>query len=248
MDGLTMPLHGQGRCLDGDTDEVVAELLYGTPTKTVPAKLWSDPTSDPLGDIRGALSLVSSASGASADIVIMGKSAADAFESNTNVMNAYNKQRIAPGQLAPATVGWGIQSLGTYRGIPLYVYEAEYLNSAGTLTPYVPPDNVLIAASSLGGTMAYAGIAQVDAGRVASRFTRLGGFRSWPSKPWKTTGNSACLLVRFPCLKTWQRGACSTFCNSTLEKTKIMSEQSHFNPHPAFPISSEPMTRATGKR
>ena len=62
----------------------------------------------------------------------------------------------------PATVGWGIQSLGTYRGIPLYVYEAEYLNSAGAMTPYVPPDNVLVAASSLGGTMAYAGIAQVD--------------------------------------------------------------------------------------
>ena len=32
----------------------------------------------------------------------------------------------------------------------------------GTLTPYVPPDNVLVAASSLGGTMAYAGIAQVN--------------------------------------------------------------------------------------
>ena len=77
-----MPLHGQGDCLDGDTNEVVAELLYGTPTKTVPAKLWSDPTCDPLGDIRGALRLVSSASGASADIVIMGRSAADAFESH----------------------------------------------------------------------------------------------------------------------------------------------------------------------
>lgn len=154
---------GKVVCLDGDTSEVVAELVYGTPTKTVPAKLWSDPTSDPLGDIRGALRLVSSASGASADIVIMGRTAADAFESHAGVQSAYDKLRISPGQLAPATVGWGVQSLGTYRGIPLYVYEAEYLNSAGALTPYVPPDNVLIAASSLGGTMAYAGIAQVDA-------------------------------------------------------------------------------------
>ena len=45
---------------------------------------------------------------------------------NTYVQAAYDKLRIAPGELAPATVGWGIQSLGTYRGIPLYVYEAEY--------------------------------------------------------------------------------------------------------------------------
>ena len=31
------------------------------------------------------------------------------------------------------------------------------------MRPYVPVDNVLIAASALAGTMAYAGIAQVDA-------------------------------------------------------------------------------------
>ena len=154
--------NGKVICLDGDTNEVVAELVYGTPSKTTPAKLWSDPTSDPLADIRGALRLVSSASGASADIVVMGKSAADAFESNTNVLAAYDKLRIAAGELAPSSIGWGIQSLGTYRGIPLFVYEAEYQNSAGAMTPYVPADCVLVAASSLGGTMAYAGIAQVD--------------------------------------------------------------------------------------
>ena len=75
-------------------------------------------TSDPLADIRGALRLVSSACGASADIVVMGRSAADAFEPNPNVQGAYDKLRISPGELAPATVGWGIQSLGTYRGSP----------------------------------------------------------------------------------------------------------------------------------
>ena len=71
---------GKVVCLDGDTGEVTAELIYGTPVKTVPAKLWSDPTSDPLADIRGALRLVSSACGATADIMVMGRTAADAFE------------------------------------------------------------------------------------------------------------------------------------------------------------------------
>ena len=154
---------GKVICLDGDTGELVAELVYGTPVKTVPAKLWSDTTSDPLADLRGALRLVSSACGASADLVIMGRSAADAFESNPQVLQAYDKLRISPGELSPANVSWGVQSLGTYRGLPLYVYEAEYLNSAGASVPFVPPDNVLIAASSLAGLMAYAGIAQVDA-------------------------------------------------------------------------------------
>ena len=73
---------GTVTCRDGDTNEVVAELVYGTPTKTVPAKLWSDPASDPLADLRGALRLVSGASGASADLIVMGRDAADAFESN----------------------------------------------------------------------------------------------------------------------------------------------------------------------
>ena len=92
---------GKVKCLDGDTSEIVAELTYGTPSKTVPAKLWSDPTSDPLADLRGALRLVSAQCGASADLIVMGKNAADAFESNQNVLAAYDKLRISPGTLAP---------------------------------------------------------------------------------------------------------------------------------------------------
>ena len=153
---------GTVTCVDGDTGEVVAELIYGTPTKTIPATLWSNPASNPLADIRGALRLVSSACGASADLIVMGKDAADAFESNTNVKDAYNKLQISAGTLDPKTVAWGVTLLGTYRGLPLYVDETQYLDATGTMRPYVPVDNVLVAASALGGTMAYAGVAQVD--------------------------------------------------------------------------------------
>ena len=154
---------GTVTCLDGDTGEVVAELVYGAPSKTSPAKLWSDPTSDPLADIRGALRLVSGACGASADLIVMGRDAADAFEANTNVQNAYNKLQIQAGTLDPKTVEWGVTLLGSYRGLPLYVDETSYVDANGAMKPYVPLDNVLIAASSLAGSMAYAAIAQVDA-------------------------------------------------------------------------------------
>jgi hypothetical protein len=155
--------NGSIKCLDGDTQEIVAELTYGTVSKTVPAKLWSDPASDPLADLRSALRLVSGACGASADLIVMGKTAADAFESNAQVQTAYDKLRISPGELTAQNISWGVQSLGTYRGLPLYVYEAEYQDTDGTMKPYVPPDNVLIAASSLGGNFSYAAVAQVDA-------------------------------------------------------------------------------------
>jgi hypothetical protein len=124
--------------------------------------LWSDPTSDPLADLRAALRLVSGACGASADLIIMGRAAADAFEANAQVVAAYDKLRIAPGELTAENVSWGVQSLGTYRGLPLYVDEAEYQDSDGSMRPYVPPDCVLIAASSLGGNFSYEGIGQVN--------------------------------------------------------------------------------------
>ncbi len=50
---------GRVTCLGGDTGEITAELTYGTVSKTEPAKVWSDPTLDPLTDLRGALRLVS---------------------------------------------------------------------------------------------------------------------------------------------------------------------------------------------
>ena len=153
---------GKVKCLDGDTSEIVAELTYGTPSKTVPAKAWSDPTSDPLSDLRGALRLVPNQRGASADLIVMGKDAADAFESNANVLAAYDKLRISSGELTPKNVSWGVQSLGTYRGLPLYVDESEYQDTDGGMKPFVPPDCVLVASSSLAGCFAYAGVAQVD--------------------------------------------------------------------------------------
>jgi hypothetical protein len=50
-----------------------------------------------------------------------------------------------------------------YRGLPLYVDESEYQDTDGTMKPYVPEDNVLVAASSLVGNFSYSGVAQVDA-------------------------------------------------------------------------------------
>ena len=153
---------GKVKCLDGDTSEIVAELVYGTPSKTVPSKAWSDPAADPLADLRGAMRLVSAQCGASADLVVMGKNAADAFESNPNVLNAYDKQRINSGTLTATNLNWGVQSLGTYRGVPLYVNESEYQDKDDAMKPFVPVDCVLIASSASAGAFAYAGVPQVD--------------------------------------------------------------------------------------
>jgi hypothetical protein len=92
----------------------------------------------------------------------MGRAAADSFESNLNVVAAYDKLRINGGTLRAQNVSWGVQSLGTYRGLPLYVYDAQYEDTDGSMKLFVPEDVVLVAASSLGGSFSYAGISQVD--------------------------------------------------------------------------------------
>ena len=72
------------------------------------------PTADPLADLRGAMRLVANQCGASADLVVMGRS---------------DKQRINQGVLSASNLSWGVISLGSYRGVTLHVYEAEYQGS-----------------------------------------------------------------------------------------------------------------------
>jgi hypothetical protein len=106
--------------------------------------------------------LVSGACGYSADLIVMGKDASDAFENADKVLSAYDKQHIAPGTITPALAEYRITLLGNYRGLPLYASESQYTDVDGTSKYFVPADKVLVAASGLQGTLAYAGIVQVD--------------------------------------------------------------------------------------
>ena len=92
----------------------------------------------------------------------MGKDASDAFENADKVLAAYDKKNISPGEISPQLAEYGVTLLGNYRGLPLYASESQYTDSAGVSQYFVPPDKVLVAASGLQGTLAYAGIVQVD--------------------------------------------------------------------------------------
>ena len=84
---------------DGDTNEVIAEIDYPPVSSSVVSPLWSSAsTADPLKDLKTAMRLVSGACGYSADLIVMGKDASDAFENADKVLAAYDKQHISPGQ------------------------------------------------------------------------------------------------------------------------------------------------------
>ena len=148
---------------DGDTAEIVAEISYGTPSVTVPAVLWTvAATCKPLDDLKAAQRLVAGSCGFAADTIVFGKDADDAFENAAQVLNAYDKQNISPGQMTPQLAEFGVTLLGQYRSTPLFVSETQYTDIAGSKRYYVPADTVPIAASGLQGTLSYAGIVQVD--------------------------------------------------------------------------------------
>jgi hypothetical protein len=103
-------------CLDGDTNEIVAEVDYTPISTRVVSPLWSSAsTCDPLKDLKTAMRLVSGACGYSADFIVMGKDASDAFENAEKVLAAYDKQHIAPGTITPQPAEYGITLLGNYR-------------------------------------------------------------------------------------------------------------------------------------
>jgi hypothetical protein len=94
----------------------------------------------------------------------MGKDASDAFENSDKVLAAFDKRNISPGEITPALAEYGVTLLGNYRGLPIYASESQYTDVDGTSKYFVPADKVLVAASGLQGTLAYAGIVQVDEG------------------------------------------------------------------------------------
>ena len=139
---------GKVACHDYDSGELTAEIDYGPISKTVLAKPWSDPTADPLADLKAAQRLVSGACGFSADFVCMGKDAGDAFEANAKVMEGYNKIFIQQGTLTPEIAQYGVVLLGHLaRNQPLRLRGAVQ-DRDGTMKYFVPPKEVLVAASA----------------------------------------------------------------------------------------------------
>jgi hypothetical protein len=102
------------------------------------------------------------ACGFAANFIVMGRLAGDAFESNAKVLESYNKLHIQPGTLSAEFEQFGVVLLGTWRGINLYVSEEQYEDTDGTMKYFVPEKDVLVAATGIQSTMAYAGVAQAD--------------------------------------------------------------------------------------
>ena len=110
------------------------------------ADLWDAATSDPLQKFRDWRRLMAQNTGLTANICLMGQSAADAFIKNTKVLDYLNKINVNRGVLEPAEVPQGMSFLGHIGGVDCYEYNEWYLDPADdTEKPIIPAKQILMA-------------------------------------------------------------------------------------------------------
>ena len=110
------------------------------------ADLWDAATSDPLQKFRDWRRLMAQNTGLTANVCLMGQSAADAFIKNTKVNDYLNKINVNRGVLEPAEVPQGMSFLGHIGGVDCYEYNEWYLDPADdTEKPIIPAKQILMA-------------------------------------------------------------------------------------------------------
>jgi hypothetical protein len=147
---------------DADDKKVISEINFGTPESITVTTKWDQAGSDPHGDLRNAMRHLTSVCYAQADLVVLGKNAANAYVKNQAVVDGFNKLWVKPGEMKPEEKSLGVFQISTWMGLPIYSYELTFTDDDGVEKPFVPDDAVLVASTAIKHKVAYAGISQVD--------------------------------------------------------------------------------------
>jgi hypothetical protein len=152
--------------LDDGTTET---LEYGTPVEVTPAIPWSDESADPFKDLVSAADGIQAASGAVADLIVLGSAALDTFLRHPKVQSWMNLIRFNVLTVEPEERVLSAQFLGRltrpYASLYSYVEMAEQESFSGgpqELIPLLPRDCVLIGSSTANGRTAFGSISQME--------------------------------------------------------------------------------------
>lgn len=147
------------------------EINYGFTNTTALAKYWTDPTADPLGDLRLAQQSLN-ANGYHGNVAVYSPEAWNALMGNAKVQEA---MKVTLPGLAPMTsTGLPEAPAGVAQGpsftnpvMQNWIYSATYTKSsgaapAGVAIPYVPKGSVLIGSSNVRNRLVYAMVTQIE--------------------------------------------------------------------------------------
>jgi hypothetical protein len=146
---------------------------YGFTNTIVLAKLWTDPTADPLLDLRLAQQSLN-ANGYAGNVAIYSPEAWNALMANPKVQEALKvpmaslapMSSIATGEIPPS----GVVQLPSFTNPAMqnWLYAGTYTKATGTTgstitaVPYVPKGSVLLGSSGVKHRMLYAQVTQIE--------------------------------------------------------------------------------------
>lgn len=136
---------GQLKVKGKGVDEVID---FGLTNKTTLAttKKWGASAADIWGNLKDWKQQVSRNGFANANMVIMGKAAADAFLADATIKNLLDNRRIEIGAIKPEEMEGGLTYYGHLNlpGVDIYGYDEVYLDDETGETKPLIPDNVVL--------------------------------------------------------------------------------------------------------
>jgi Phage major capsid protein E len=166
------------QCILGGTipinyrNKTSVQINYGFSNTTALAKPWTDPTADPLGDLRAAQSGLN-ANGYGGNVAVYSPQAWNALMNNPNVKDTL---KVTLPSLAPMT-HTGLPEMtpaGVAKGpdfnnpiMQNWIYSGTYVKSsgaapAGTAIPYIPRGSVIVGSSDVKNRIIYAMVTQIE--------------------------------------------------------------------------------------
>ena len=153
--------------------KTVQEINYGFTNTVALAKYWTDPTADPLADLRLAQQSLN-ANGYSGNVAVYSPEAWNALMANQKVIDSLKVTQIGLAPMSSIAIGQ-IPPSGVVQGpsftnpvMQNWIYSGTYTKATGatgstsTATPYVPKGNVLIGSSDVKNRLIYAMVTQIE--------------------------------------------------------------------------------------
>ena len=139
-------------------------LDYGFTNVTTLAKLWTDPTANPLDDLAAAQQALN-ANGYSGSLAVYSPDAWKALWGNTNVQNQF-KNILNPitSYSFPEGTPAGVATVPsfTYPTLDNVVYSGTYVDKAGAVKPYIPKGSVILCSPAVSNRLVYAQVSQIE--------------------------------------------------------------------------------------
>jgi hypothetical protein len=168
---------GQLKVKGKGVDEVI-DFGFTNKINLEGTKQWGKSAADTLGNLREWKRQVSRNGFANANMVIMGKLAANNFMSDSNVLDLMDKRRFDIGAMAPKELEGGLNYYGHLNlpGVDIYGYDEVYLDEeTGETKPLIPDNMVLMVPSNANFMRAYGLCTYLDDDKVwhTAETTRL---------------------------------------------------------------------------